>query len=121
MNFPTELLLMRPSTVWEHAGITCATILGPLGSYNGYCVLPAGHELAAKDLQSEQVLDVHGGITFGPVIARDGRSVIGWDTCHFGDYNESFYPWGRRWTEEDVINETNRLAKQIASSPGEAA
>lgn len=121
MNFPPDLPLSKPSTIWEHAGITCATILGPLGSYNGYCVLPAGHELAAKHLQSEPIPHVHGGVTYGPVIVRDGRSVIGWDTSHAGDYNELIYPYGRRWTEEDVIKETNRLAEQIASSPGEVA
>lgn len=122
MNFPEELFTCKPSTVWEHSGILCGTVPNPFGSMNGYCVLPADHPLGSLDLQFKdcEKLDVHGGITFGPKSSDDGRLVIGWDTAHWGDY-APHAPFGRRWTEQEVIEETNRLAIQVAHYAKEGA
>lgn len=64
----------------------------------GYVKLPPGWP---EDLSPEEVIRVHGGVTFD----RDG--VIGFDTAHGGDKFED-------WTLDLVKEETEHMAEQVA-------
>lgn len=114
--------------IWDHAGITCFTAKNPFNGLNGYVILPEEHNLYTVDQNDLYKLNVHGGITFDYTLDGIGR-VIGWDTCHYGDrMDPEFIPTefrstfgldhlfaGRIWTREDVIEETNSLAHQVAN------
>lgn len=114
MSIITGLLNAECVAEWEHQGVKCAACANPAGTLNGYALVPDGNPLGTKNLQwGEDGLDVHGGITYGPT-KTDGGWLIGWDTLHLGDFMPfSPDPKGRRWTLDDVIEETNRLAEQI--------
>lgn len=114
----TPLLGTMQVCRWQHEGIECAVHIMPiLGIMNGYCLVPDGHALEQSDewrghYASESLLDVHGGVTFGPVKSEGGH-VVGFDTGHAGDYSPAFH-FGRRWSIDDVVAETNRMAEQVA-------
>lgn len=63
----------------------------------GYVRLPAGWPTG---LEPEEVVQVHGGVTFN----RDG--VIGFDTAHGVDFYD--------WTLDLVKAETEHMAEQVA-------
>jgi hypothetical protein len=88
---------------------------------NGYAKLPDGHQwigLHHSDTYFDKV-DVHGGVTFAE------QGWIGFDTMHSWDhwegstvgFNEgtdlSFLKY---WTQEMVVEEAKRLARQVASA-----
>lgn len=106
---------------WQHHGIECAIHYVPaLDCRNGYCFIPDGHPLEQSEdwaghCRSEALLDVHGGVTFGPRKV-DGGHIVGFDTAHFGDYSPISNPLGRRWSIDDVYAETNRMAGQVAAA-----
>lgn len=106
---------------WQHNGVECAIHYMPaLDCRNGYCFIPDGHPLEQSEdwvghCSSEALLDVHGGVTFDPWKV-DGGHIVGFDTAHFGDYSPISFPWGRRWSIDDVYAETNRMAAQIAQA-----
>lgn len=115
MSITNGILTARPLAEWEYQGIKCAACLNPMGSINGYALIPDGNPLGAKDLAWDDAgeLDVHGGVTFGPE-KTDGGWLVGWDTLHFGDLDPKNPQWGgRHWSLGDVIEETNHLATQI--------
>lgn len=103
---------------WEHQGVECAVHFVPhLWIYTGYCLIPTGHPLEKSPHWSDSdlsiaLLEVHGGITFGPEPAEGGH-IVGFDTAHYTDYTP-LTGTGRRWTLDEVIAETNRMAEQIA-------
>ena len=84
---------------------------------NGYVELPDGHKWINANYESCNA-DVHGGITF-----VEGN-WIGFDTVHAGDfwttkkgdflcYPDTPSEWHILWTEEAVIEETKKLARQV--------
>ena len=94
---------------WQHVGIECAVHRG--FTLNGYCLIPEDHPLADKQVEEIGDFYVHGGITL-----QRGR-VIGFDTNHYGDsWPGSPFP-GHIWLLDEVVEETNRLAEQIAQVP----
>lgn len=103
---------------WEHQGVECAVhFMQHLWIFTGYCLIPKGHSLEHSPDWGEpwNLLDVHGGVTYGPEPAEGGH-IVGFDTGHAGDYSY-LTGTGRRWTLEDVIAETNCMAEQIAQVP----
>ena len=108
---------------WKHNGVECAIHYVPtLDCRNGYCFIPDGHPLEqsvdwADPYGSEALLDVHGGVTFGPKKIEGGH-IVGFDTAHFTDYSAISNPGGRRWKIDDLVAETNRMAEQIARAGG---
>lgn len=72
------------------------------GVYNGYVSLPIDHPWYVK-YYDDLPVDVHGGLTYSRM--EDGRWVIGFDTCHFGDTAE-------RWPIAAVAAEAESLLKQ---------
>lgn len=100
---------------WQHEGIECAIHYVPTYDIrNGYCFIPDGHSLEQSPDWDEpwNLLDVYGGVTFGPERVAGGY-IVGFDTNHAGDYSY-MTGTGRRWSTEDVVAETNRMAAQIA-------
>lgn len=104
-------------------GLTCGT-----GYANGYVAVPPGHPLHGKHYdEANEVIDIHGGLTFSDsaeVIKTDGWGdetecigftnldeipkdywIFGFDTLHFGD--------GPHLDRQWCINETNDLLKQL--------
>jgi hypothetical protein len=101
---------MTPLKTWVAHGLRCAIVRAPLyGAINGYVQ-------AADDIPEgvAEQLSVHGGVTY-----EHGRWV-GFDTLHGGDIwpgelerTEGGIPWSRRWDEDLVIAETERLAAEL--------
>ena len=61
------------------------------GALCGYVVLPLNHPLIPEDgdyMKLDNMLDVHGGITYGQFGEKDGKEgyLIGFDCAHMGDY-----------------------------------
>lgn len=98
----------------------------PHGWGNGYVVIPSDHPYAHGSLLStriDELVDVHGGVTFGPRIVdydlledevfkphlsteMRGHTICGFDTSHFGDNSTD-------WTKFNVKIETLRFLKQM--------
>ena len=103
---------------WQHQGVECAVHFHPgSGTLLGYCLIPDGHPLEQSpdwddSCLSYELLEVHGGVTYGPERVAGGY-IVGFDTGHSGDYSY-MTGTGRRWSTEDVVAETNRMAAQIA-------
>lgn len=98
---------------WEHAGLKCFIFAGGFGCLCGYVEVPR-HNVAYAAHYTSKVLDdikVHGGITYSDT-GRDnnGEWWIGFDTMHYSDTPET-------WPIEKVIEETNKLAEQVANLP----
>jgi len=109
--------------------------------YNGYCIIPAGYSLCgivdeyAYDFIKEHLrnpnqivnykighptnYDVHGGITYRDWgygnLQRYPRSewVIGFDTGHYGDFEDCAGGYGFKKDRRYVVYECHRLADQI--------
>lgn len=98
-----------PLKIWEHAGLRCAIVRGPLGSLNGYCQLPEDHPYYNAD-ELEPPIEVHGGITW------HNDNWIGFDTGHAGDVVPITLPYrsplagDHLWTFEEVVHETEHMA-----------
>ncbi|GAA1361213.1 hypothetical protein [Brevibacterium luteolum] len=115
-SFPTNLGQERLLLAGVHEGIEWALYAAPLwNAANGYVRLPDSHPWLAEPLLSGyNVIDISGGITYGP----DSEGWIGFDTLHACDYwpDSPFEPrpYDRQWTRAAVREETIRLASQAA-------
>jgi hypothetical protein len=86
---------------------------------NGYVILPKTSKLAniGYDELNEKI-DVHGGLTYSEEVCEKdledfnlpesnlGDWIVGFDTAHFGDNQD-------KWTYENVLEETERLKRQL--------
>jgi hypothetical protein len=106
---------------FEHEGLDCVVLNMRDRHYCGYVKTPFdGHFEEFQDY-----VDVHGGLTYG----LDESGWVGFDTAHAFDLPVT--PFGRalpnnaiaglqgdrdtrEWNPEDVMEETARLAEQIA-------
>lgn len=88
---------------------------------NGYVIIPIGHPLHGKHYDDIDV-NVHGGLTFAEEITSEmlelfpglafedvGCWMVGFDTAHYSDNKI-------KWNEKAVIEETERLRKQLESN-----
>lgn len=116
--------------VWEHRGLLCIVVRGPMGSLNGYVGLPEGHPGYGKDGYGIDV-DVHGGLTYASRYRPDGgpaegKWYVGFDTSHCYDFAPKHtvdlgrlgIPMGRDpevqyRTFGYVLAETESLAEQL--------
>lgn len=127
---------------WKHAGLSCAVVQAREGGHRcGYTRVPPSHPLHGKDYTDVDV-HVHGGLTFAKMEPctehKDGQGYwFGFDCAHSGDasydpdnlpeYQKQFrakYPEFNHldrdehfWTEDEVVEETNRLAELLAAAP----
>lgn len=102
---------------WVASGLECAVAQGY--SLCGYAKVPTGHPCENLDYDDVDV-KVHGGLTFR-CKAIGGGTWFGFDTGHADDWLQmpaiiGDIP-GRIWAVDDVAEETNRLAAQLATMP----
>lgn len=123
---PMSRVWKRPSGIWCAVGVSSR-----LGNFVAYVGLPEGHPLHGIDYTDRSMpgFDVHGGLTYsgeGEFIKSDGPALwwIGIDFAHAGDFVESglsrffeFQSGGRKWTEDEVAAEVDRLAEQVEALP----
>jgi hypothetical protein len=106
----------RTARSWTAHGLLCAVVHGP-SSYCGYVLVPDGHPDERKHYDDVEV-SVHGDLTFR-CKAIGGGSWFGFDCGHAGDWvgfaGTGIESPGRIWTAEDVAEETERLAEQLAA------
>jgi hypothetical protein len=83
-----------------------------MGVNCGYIVLPQFHRYDGFEYDDIPV-NVHGGLSYSK--RENGNWVIGFDTCHVGDYvpyhnydQNDYY-----WTHLDVLNELKHLMHQL--------
>jgi hypothetical protein len=94
---------------FKHAGLDCKVVRHKFGHLNGYVGVPRDHPDWGK--LDDTNLEVHGGITYTG--EQDGLWWFGFDTSHITDWDYVSHK-GKYWTIEEVIDETKRLAQQLA-------
>ncbi len=119
-KFVLERFKEQPAVEWTHSELQCCVLGGALGGMCGYVELPRNGKLLKACKGSsfsvwklDDLLDVHGGVTFvGNLVSGNGSKsfAVGFDTCHFNDFSADMKPLR---TLEYVVHETNKLAKQI--------
>jgi hypothetical protein len=136
MYFPIESSRINKEKEWISSGLQCVVVKAVRDSQHrcGYVRVPAGHLQHGKSYDDVPV-EVHGGLTFGklePCEHEDGQGYwYGFDCAHCGDAlyepgNEPEFvkrlnlkchrePEDHYWTLEEVVAETEALAKQLAS------
>ena len=121
--------------IWNHYCEKC--IINVHGNFEkeviqyrcAYVVIKKNHPWIKKeygDIHKDVDLDVHCGLTFSSysLLLGDREWLIGFDCAHLGDRDNPFYKddIGRfadtdhYWTLEDMIQETNKLAKQVSNN-----
>ena len=103
---------------WNHANLPCIAIQmrdGDMSWFTGYVGVPKDHIAYGKNYLDIDVR-VHGGLTFGDFseILGEGYYWLGFDTAHAGDKTRPTEE-GYEWTGEEVMNEVEKLAEQIAN------
>jgi hypothetical protein len=115
MNRISSFGKRKPLASGTEQGIDWTVYEGPTKSINGYVKLPEDHPWLSSDLEDNESIDVHGGITYPP----DAENWIGFDTNHADDElinprTGEIFIHGVHWTLDMVIAETKKLAKQAA-------
>lgn len=107
--------------VWEKDGLTLSVVEhSDMGHYCGY-VRFKKRPVREKGYDGILIyVPVHGGITYAEeshpidtVNPRNSDWVYGFDCSHSSDWSE-FHPEGHNWTLEEVIQETEKMAKAIS-------
>ncbi|MBR0575713.1 hypothetical protein KCG48_05075 [Proteiniclasticum sp. BAD-10] len=76
---------------FEHEGLKCVVLFGPLGHRTGYVGVPKGHPYFGKDYDERELsaVDVHGGLTYagggGNYPIKSDLHWFGFDCAHIGD------------------------------------
>lgn len=96
---------------WTYQGLPCKVVHS--FTYCGYVGIPKESPIAYLD-EDNLNIEVHGGVTFK---AEIGDTVwFGWDCAHAGDelfYHGNVVVKGHHWTLDEVVEETNKMAKQL--------
>lgn len=133
---------------WRSHGLPCLIVRNDLGALCGYVGVPPGHRMHGKALDDADDLSVHGGISYANACAghichvpREGEPDdvwwLGFDCGHGWDFMPGLYANLRKALaglkdplfESDarygtyrpigyVRGEVERLAEQLAASPG---
>jgi hypothetical protein len=114
---------------FEHSGLPCLLVRGPLGGWCGYAAVPPGHPLHGTPYNDVDV-EVHGGLTYadrcqGHIchVPKPGEPDevwwLGFDCGHYTDLLPGMtkYNFNQDGTYRDVDYvraETERLAEQLA-------
>jgi len=95
--------------VWRKGNLTFSIVKhSSMGHYCGYVRFPK-HPVKEKEYGGILTyVPVHGGITYAKE-SEDGSMVYGFDCAHAGDFSETF-PYGKKWTIEEVEKETEKMA-----------
>ena len=98
---------------WWFMGMRCAMRHGAFGCPCGYVMLPEEHPWHyLKESELDELIIVHGGVTFLGKLHElsDDSRWVGFDMAHAGDM-VGMVPIR---TDEECIEETERLAEQVA-------
>jgi hypothetical protein len=79
---------------WRYDGVPCVVNRNDHGSWCGYVAIPPGHPLYEKDVDVDDVVEAHGGITYSE------HGCMG-EICHTPRPGESDYP---RWVGFDCAH-----------------
>lgn len=97
--------------VWVKDGAMLSVILQDDGHYCGY-VRFAKRPVVERGYDGfVTYIPVHGGITFARG-SENGSMVYGFDCAHAGDW-VSYCPSGHKWTEDEVVVETEKLLRNF--------
>jgi hypothetical protein len=98
--------------VWCKRDLVLSIVKHPSqGHYCGYVRFP---KRPVREKGYEGILTyvpVHGGITYTKE-SEDGSMVYGFDCGHCDDWSET-HPYGKKWTLEEVVKETENMATAI--------
>lgn len=98
--------------IWRKGDLTMSIVKhSTMGHYCGYVRFP---KRPVREKEYEGILTyvpVHGGITYAKE-DEDGSMVYGFDCAHGGDWTETC-PRGHKWTLEEVVAETEKMAIAI--------
>ena len=103
---------------WEHAGMACCIRHGAFGAPCGYVRVPKGHPLyeAGIDKAAATAVKTYGGFTFAGKLEGEEGWWLGFDMAHYYDLaptGDGGYEPLR--TDRECIEETERLAEQLAA------
>ncbi|MEM5852903.1 MAG: hypothetical protein QW228_00830 [Candidatus Aenigmatarchaeota archaeon] len=130
MNEELKALIKKEGYVkmWIHEGLQCLALRHPIfGHWCGYVGIDKNHPLFGKEYNCGEMreIDVHGGITFAGKfdMIRLEKELwwIGFDCAHYDDYvpfvdcDLNFKDPSNYVTLDRVVEETNKLAKTLAS------
>ena len=96
---------------WECCGFKCRVLFVRQSHRCGYVGVPQNH-VAYDKKYSDLPIEVHGGLTYGTT-EEDGLKWFGFDCAHVGD-KTGLWSEGHFWTLEDVVKETEQMAKQFS-------
>lgn len=139
MCLPNAEHVFKVEREWESSGLLCAVVQGREGGNRcGYVRVSPSHPDHGKEYDDVDV-DVHGGLTYAALEPctdhADGQGYwFGFDCAHLGDASydpnnlpgheiafRAKYPEFTEhnrsehfWSEQEVIAETERLARQLA-------
>ncbi|WP_413936950.1 hypothetical protein [Nitrospira sp. BLG_1] len=113
---------------FKHCGLLCVMLReDTLSHWRGYVRLPKMTEPTNFDSyeKCDQILDVHGGITFADGVPRDQRPDehwVGFDCAHYMDFVPKYEHFGvslgddpTQWRDVNYVrSETERLAVQVS-------
>jgi len=111
---------------FEHAGLPCLIIRGPVGSFCGYVAVGPEHPCHDKDYDDVNV-DVHGGLTYANWANEHIRSSskpegelddywFGFDCAHYMDYTPGCaYLFGDLPTKDSVYRDIGYVTKEVES------
>jgi len=99
---------------WESNGFKCRALFVRQTHRCGYVGIPKDH-IAYDKNYNDLLIEVHGGLTYGEV-EDDGLCWFGFDCIHAGDKGVGLLSnlKGHFWTLEEVVEETEKMAKQFA-------
>lgn len=113
---------MRTATLihhWKYKGLRCKVLRMQMGHYCGYVAVPKDHPTWGKHYDKiEGDIEVHGGLTFSEqgkeenILNNPDLWWFGFDCAHGWDWSK-LNPSGHKWTREEVIKETEKMAQQF--------
>lgn len=121
---------------FEYKGFRCAVVAQSMGHRCGYVQIPKGHPFERPYQEVDEVVNVHGGLTYGrmsnsyPVETEKNSYWLGFDCAHYRDaidvdilqcLNPQLYDFykkhcsekGHVWTADEVATEIQQLVNQI--------
>ena len=107
---------VRTTKSWKKEGLTLK-VMWVRDHFCGYVTFPK-RPLREKGYDGiATYVPVHGGITFAKP-EKNGNFTYGFDCAHSGDYVDYGIsgfspPSGHKWTEEEVVVETEKMARGI--------
>lgn len=108
---------------FEHRGVSCVMLRGPLHHWCGYVQVPKDHPWFGIDYNhcyrvDQDYLSVHGGLTYGqenvPYGTKDEKGWwVGFDCAHLGDYCPGMTQFSFESSGDRVYRDMNYVENQL--------